>query len=116
MSQGVPSTTQGAKAQSIGKVNKNQFSGGGSRCTTPSKLNQSKIKKGNTSSAFMTRTIAKGVKHVIANLDVSAIERRPTSSCNTSINSEVEKIKPRLLKEPTNFSSSAAKNQNSSHS
>ena len=59
--------------------------------------------------AAAAKASKRGVKHVIANLDASVIERRPNSSCDTSmLNNTVNsllRVQPRGLKEPTNFHS-----------
>ena len=59
--------------------------------------------------AKASKASKRGVKHVIANLDASVIERRPNSSCDTSmLNNTVNsllRVQPRGLKEPTNFHS-----------
>ena len=62
----------------------------------------------------MPRTSIRGVKHVIANLDASVIERRQDTSCdnsmllNTTVKSLLHAQQPRGLKEPTNFHSQSS--------
>jgi len=75
---------------------------GKSRCTTPLIANPSTVGHGPNA----LRSTNKGVKHVIANLEASMIERRPVSSCDNSMHSTVDRTKARLLKEPTNFAPS----------
>ena len=68
LKQGPSATAQGNKSNSIQKIN------------GPTK-------------GYVPRTTMRGVKHVIANLDASVIERRADSSCdNSMLNTTVKSL------------------------